>query len=69
MTPRAFNDSSLTAIFDTFERRWGEGPPDIDGLLSDVSGERLRDVLVELIKLDLEFRWKLKIPLPSLSRS
>ncbi len=50
----------IDEIADRFEQAWRSGtPPKLGDFLTGVSGERYERLLVELLKIDLEHRWRL----------
>jgi len=56
----SYSLSQLTAILDRFDEQWrSSGPQSIDSYLLDPSSESGRNELfLELVMIDLEYRWK-----------
>src|SRR5436190_22182938 len=51
--------SSLDAILDRFEQAWQERPPaDLSAYLLEPGHPGRRELLIDLIHIDLEYRWK-----------
>ncbi len=49
----------LEALFERFDCNWREGPPpNIDEFLRGLLPAQRRDALLELVRIDLEYRWK-----------
>lgn len=51
--------NDLTIQLDGFESAWQQGKPQrIDDVLDGVAGPKRRELLIELILLDMEYRWQ-----------
>ncbi len=51
--------TDLEALFERFDCNWrASGPPDIDEYLRGLDPAQRRDALLELVRIDLEYRWK-----------
>ena len=51
--------NGLTVHLDSFESAWQQGKPQrIDDVLDGVAGPKRRELLIELILLDMEYRWQ-----------
>ena len=55
-------DAGFDELLDRFEQAWRQGVPAIDDFLKLIHVSR-RELLVELVKIDLGHRWRLSKPL------